>query len=145
MCAFPCAGDFPDGIYGVNLRDDWTYARGAEVDGLMTMTFTSQAASEVLAGGQTNYLVLFNVDRGTILKQVPSTNWYTKMRRGRVICAADASGNIAIIDPRASLEPQFLVEEAHTGGIEDIDTQDNTLLTCGWTYRYPPHPFPSID
>jgi hypothetical protein len=72
MCAFPCAGDFPDGIYGVNLPDDWTYARGAEVDGLMTMTFTSQAASEVLAGGQTNYLVLFNVDRGTILKQVPS-------------------------------------------------------------------------
>jgi len=57
------------------------------------------------------------------------------MRRGRVICAADASGNIAIIDPRVSLSPQYLVEEAHTGGIEDIDTQDNTLLSCGWTYR----------
>lgn len=45
-------------------------------------------------------------------------------------------GNITIIDPRIGLTPQNRVEGAHTGGIEDIDTQDNTLITCGWTFRY---------
>lgn len=45
------------------------------------------------------------------------------------------NGNIAIIDPRISLAPQNKVEGAHTGGVEDIDTQDNSLLSCGWTFR----------
>jgi hypothetical protein len=45
------------------------------------------------------------------------------------------NGNIAIIDPRVGLGPQNKVEAAHTGGIEDIDTQDNTILSCGWTFR----------
>jgi hypothetical protein len=66
-----------------------------------------------------------------------STEGYSKLRRGqRVICGATLKGNIAIIDPRAGLAPQYTVEGAHTGAIEDIDTQDNTLLSCGWTYRY---------
>jgi hypothetical protein len=45
------------------------------------------------------------------------------------------NGNIAIIDPRIGLGAQNKVEGAHTGGIEDIDTQDNTILSCGWTFR----------
>jgi hypothetical protein len=45
------------------------------------------------------------------------------------------NGNIAIIDPRISLAPQNKVEGAHTGGVEDIDTQDNSLLSCGWTLK----------
>jgi len=46
-------------------------------------------------------------------------------------------GDINVIDPRVSLSPQNRIERAHTGSVEDIDTQDNTLITCGWTYRSP--------
>jgi hypothetical protein len=53
-----------------------------------------------------------------------------------VICGATTHGNINIIDPRIGLTPQNTVEGAHTGTIEDIDTQDNTLISCGWTFRY---------
>jgi len=48
---------------------------------------------------------------------------------------ATIPGNVNVIDPRVSLAPQNRIEGAHTGGVEDIDTQDNTLITCGWTYR----------
>ena len=100
------------------------------------MTFSGTGHSEVLAGGAQNSVLILNVDRGSIIKQEPTSEWYTKLRRGRVICAATITGNVAIIDPRVSLSPQNGVIAAHTGGIEDIDTQDNSVLTCGWTYRY---------
>jgi hypothetical protein len=67
-----------------------------------------------------------------------ASEWYTKLRRGRVIVGATITGNINVIDPRVSLNPQNKIEGAHTGAVEDIDTQDNTLITCGWTYRSPP-------
>jgi hypothetical protein len=57
------------------------------------------------------------------------------MRRGRSIVGATMNGNITIIDPRVGLIPQQRIEAAHTGGIEDLDTQDNTLISCGWTFR----------
>jgi len=100
------------------------------------MTFSGTGLSEVLAAGAQNSVLILNVDRGSVVKQEPTTEWYTKLRKGRVICGATINGNIAIIDPRVSLSPQNGVNGAHTGGIEDIDTQDNSVLTCGWTFRY---------
>jgi PAB-dependent poly(A)-specific ribonuclease subunit 2 len=111
------------------------------------MAYSGTNHSEVIAAGGQNNILLLNIDRGTIVKQVsglqncqadaqePTTEWYTKLRRGRVVCGATMNGNIAIIDPRIGLGAQNKVEGAHTGGIEDIDTQDNTILSCGWTFR----------
>jgi PAB-dependent poly(A)-specific ribonuclease subunit 2 len=106
------------------------------MENLSCMTFSGTGLSEVLAGGAQKSVLLLNVDRGSIVKQEPTAEWYTKLRKGRVICGATINGNIAIIDPRVSLSPQSGVTAAHTGAIEDIDTQDNSVLTCGWTYKY---------
>ncbi|KAK9473883.1 ubiquitin carboxyl-terminal hydrolase-domain-containing protein [Dipodascopsis tothii] len=101
---------------------------------LACMSYTSRGTSEIVVGSRDGGLFKVNVDRGTVVSEIPSEDGYTVMRRGgRLICAGSAKGDIVLIDP-VSLQ---VVRKfpAHSGGIADLDTRDNVLLTCGHTYR----------
>ncbi|KAK9248628.1 ubiquitin carboxyl-terminal hydrolase-domain-containing protein [Lipomyces tetrasporus] len=116
------------GIVRFNLKDE------KKMKDLTCMSYTSRGTSEVVVAGQNPGLLRVNVDRGTVVNEVPSDDGFTVMRRGgRLICAGSTRGEVVLIDP-VSLQIVRKIP-AHSGGLADLDTHDNVLLTCGQTHR----------
>ncbi|KAK9457055.1 ubiquitin carboxyl-terminal hydrolase-domain-containing protein [Dipodascopsis uninucleata] len=101
---------------------------------LCCMSYTSRGTSEIIIGGRNPGLLKINVDRGSIVSEVPLDERFTVMRRGgRLIACGNAKGEVVLLDPVSLQVVRKL--PAHSGGIADLDTRDNVLLTCGHTYR----------
>ncbi|KAK9240841.1 ubiquitin carboxyl-terminal hydrolase-domain-containing protein [Lipomyces kononenkoae] len=116
------------GILRFNLKDK------TKMKDLTCMTYSSRGTSEVVVAGQNPGLLRVNVDRGSIINEVPSDDGFTVMRRGgRLICAGSNRGEVVLIDP-VSLQTIRKIP-GHSGGLADLDTHDNVLLTCGQTHR----------
>ncbi|KAK9467389.1 ubiquitin carboxyl-terminal hydrolase-domain-containing protein [Lipomyces arxii] len=116
------------GLARFNLKD------GAKFKDLTCMSYTSRGTSEVVVAGSNPGLIKVNIDRGSIIAEVPSEDGFTVMRRGgRLICAGSTKGDVVLIDP-VSLQVVRKIP-AHSGGVADLDSRDNVLLTCGHTYR----------
>lgn len=65
--------------------------------------------------------------------QIPTEDGYTMMKLSRYICAATSTGSVNILDPNT-----FRVIKtwrAHAAGINDMDAQNNFLVTCGYSPR----------
>ena len=57
------------------------------------------------------------------------------MKRGsRLICCGTESGQVSLLDMNTFQVIKKL--PAHAGRIADLDTQNNILLTCGFSPRY---------
>lgn len=98
------------------------------------MSYTSRGTSEVVVAKSTPGLLRVNVDRGSIVAELPTEDGFSVMRRGgRLICAGSTKGDVVLIDP-VSLQVVRKIP-AHSGGLVDLDSRDNVLLTCGHTYR----------
>jgi PAB-dependent poly(A)-specific ribonuclease subunit 2 len=55
------------------------------------------------------------------------------MRRSRYICAATGSGSVHFLDPNTYQVVKTW--RAHAAGINDMDAQNNFLVTCGYSPR----------
>ncbi|KAI9673043.1 MAG: poly(A)-specific ribonuclease [Caeruleum heppii] len=78
-------------------------------------------------------MFIIDVDKGQIVKEVPTENGYTLMRLSRYICAATSSGSVELLEPTS-----FKVVKtwkAHAAAINDMDAQNNFLVTCGYSLR----------
>jgi hypothetical protein len=63
------AGDFKDGISSMCLRN-YTDNRDNGIENLTCMAFSGTGSSEVVAAGGQNNVLLLNIDRGSVIKQV---------------------------------------------------------------------------
>ncbi|KAL2689869.1 poly(A)-specific ribonuclease [[Neocosmospora] mangrovei] len=78
-------------------------------------------------------MLVIDLIKGDVVKQVPTEHQYTIMRRGRYICAATNNGSVNLLDPVT-----FAVVKtwnAHSALINDMDAQHDFVVTCGYSLR----------
>ncbi|KAI5851436.1 ubiquitin carboxyl-terminal hydrolase-domain-containing protein [Morchella snyderi] len=102
---------------------------------LSTMAYTNRGTSEILVGGSQYSMLTVNIDRGTILGEYDTEDDIKVMKRSsRSIVYGTAKGDIKLLDMNTmKIIKEF--SQVHGSAISDIDTQANTLLTCGYSPR----------
>ncbi|KAI9848000.1 MAG: poly(A)-specific ribonuclease [Thelocarpon superellum] len=115
----------------------WTLTHENMTD-LRCMSYTSKGTSEILVAGMQPWMFLIDVDRGVITKelsrdQIPTDHAYTLMKRSRYICAATSTGTVDLLD--ATTFQLIKSWKAHAAAINDMDAQNNFLVTCGFSPR----------
>ncbi|KAM0205245.1 hypothetical protein ACHAQI_009349 [Fusarium lateritium] len=109
------------------------HIRHDDMKDLRCMAFTSKGTAEIIAAGMQDTMLVIDLTRGEVVKQVPTEHQYTVMRRGRYICAATKNGSVNLLDPLT-----FAVVKswnAHSALINDMDAQHDFIVTCGYSLR----------
>ncbi|KAH7319699.1 ubiquitin carboxyl-terminal hydrolase-domain-containing protein [Stachybotrys elegans] len=109
------------------------HIRHAAMKDLRCMSFTSKGTAEIIVAGLQDVMLVIDVSKGEVVKEVPTEHQYTIMKRGRYICAATKSGTINLLDPVS-----FAVVRswsAHSALINDMDAQHDFIVTCGYSLR----------
>ncbi|KAI9840489.1 MAG: poly(A)-specific ribonuclease [Sclerophora amabilis] len=100
---------------------------------LRCMSYTSKGTSEVLVAGLQNMMFTIDVEKGQVMREISTEDNYTIMRLSHYICAATNTGSVNFIDSN-----NFVVIKtwkAHAAAINDMDAQNNFLVTCGYSPR----------
>ncbi|OAR02912.1 hypothetical protein LLEC1_04548, partial [Akanthomyces lecanii] len=100
---------------------------------LRCMSFTSKGTAEIIVAGMQDTMLVIDLNKGDVVKQVPTEHQYIIMKRGRYICAATQSGLVNLLDPVT-----FAVVKswnAHSALINDMDAQHDFIVTCGYSLR----------
>ncbi|CEJ90977.1 Putative Exonuclease-like protein [[Torrubiella] hemipterigena] len=100
---------------------------------LRCMSFTSKGTAEIIVAGLQDTMLVVDLIKGEVVKQVPAERYYKHMRRGRYICAATPQGLVNLIDPVS-----FAVVKtwsAHSAKVSDMDAQHDFVVTCGYSLR----------
>ncbi|TPX57736.1 hypothetical protein PhCBS80983_g03604 [Powellomyces hirtus] len=100
--------------------------------GPLSMSFTN-TTSELLVSTSNRQMLLINLFRGSIIKQMDLDDDVTVMKQSRLICCGTASGKVVVRDPRTLKTENYI--QAHTGTISDLDISGNILITCGFSSR----------
>ncbi|MCJ1313152.1 poly(A)-specific ribonuclease [Agyrium rufum] len=100
---------------------------------LRCMSYMGRTHSVIVVGGCQTTLLKIDVERGTIIENIPSKHEYTMMKRSHWLCAATSTGPINILDP----DNLNIIQTLNTNnvGICDMDARNNYLVTCGWVTR----------
>ncbi|KAI5807921.1 PAB-dependent poly(A)-specific ribonuclease subunit PAN2 [Peziza echinospora] len=108
--------------------------RHEKMTNLTCMSYTNRGTAELLVGGTQKTLMTVNLDRGQVISEIPTEDEYRVMKRGsRLICCGTESGQVSLLDMNTFQVIKKL--PAHAGRIADLDTQNNILLTCGFSPR----------
>ncbi|KAH8713936.1 PAN2-PAN3 deadenylation complex catalytic subunit PAN2 [Beauveria bassiana] len=100
---------------------------------LRCMSFTSKGTAEIIVAGMQDTMLVIDLNKGEVVKQVPTEYQYSMMKRGRYICAATQTGLCNLLDPVT-----FTVIKswnAHSALISDMDAQHDFIVTCGYSLR----------
>ncbi|KAF4122704.1 LOW QUALITY PROTEIN: PAB-dependent poly(A)-specific ribonuclease subunit 2 [Geosmithia morbida] len=100
---------------------------------LRCMSFTSKGTSEIILSGLQDRMLVVDLNKGEVTKQVPTDHQYTMMRRARYICAATSNGSVHLLDPVTFVV--IKVWNAHSALINDMDAQHDFIVTCGFSLR----------
>ncbi|KAL3422025.1 PAB-dependent poly(A)-specific ribonuclease subunit PAN2 [Phlyctema vagabunda] len=104
-----------------------------EMKDLRCMSYTSKGTAEILVAGVQDIMFVIDVDKGTITKQIHTSDHYINMKRSRYICAATKTGSVNILD---SITFSIIKTwAAHTALINDMDAQHDFIVTCGYSLR----------
>ncbi|KJZ76270.1 PAB-dependent poly(A)-specific ribonuclease subunit PAN2 [Hirsutella minnesotensis 3608] len=109
------------------------HIRHEEMKDLRCMSFTSKGTAEILAAGLQDKMLVIDLIKGEVVKQLPTEHQYSIMKRGRYICAATKSGSVHLLDPVT-----FAVIKtwnAHSAIVNDMDAQHDFIVTCGYSLR----------
>ncbi|KAH8666304.1 PAB-dependent poly(A)-specific ribonuclease subunit PAN2 [Xylariales sp. PMI_506] len=110
----------------------WT-VRHDDMKELRCMTFTSKGTAEILVAGEQDKMFVIDVNKGEVVKIVPTEHHYKIMRRSRHICAATTGTSVHILD---SLSFKVVkIWSPHSGTVHDMDAQHDFIVTCGITPR----------
>ncbi|PBP25759.1 putative PAB-dependent poly(A)-specific ribonuclease subunit PAN2 [Diplocarpon rosae] len=104
-----------------------------EMKDLRCMSYTNKGNGQVLVAGLQDQMFVIDVEKGSIAKQIPTSDHYTMMKRSRYICAATQKGTINIIDPADFRIVK--VWNAHSSLIHDMDAQNDFIVSCGCQLR----------
>jgi PAB-dependent poly(A)-specific ribonuclease subunit 2 len=108
------------------------------------MSFISKNNNEILVAGLQNTMFIIDVNKGELVRQVPTEHPYIMMKKARLLCAATTTGSVDLLDPT-----DFKVVkswQAH-GTIKDMDAQGEFVVTCGASAKqqgFVPDPFVNI-
>ena len=117
------------------------------------MSFTSKGASEIIVAGWQDTMLVIDVIKGEIVKQVgasPGTplrrlvhdlrirqvtteHHYTIMKKSKYICAATRTGCVDLLDPITFKVVRSW--QAHASYINDMDAQNDFIVTCGGSLK----------
>lgn len=100
---------------------------------LRCMSFTAQPHKIIVAGLQSTMFVI-DIDKGTVVDQLPTEYHYTIMKKSRYLCAATATGSV-----NALRLTDFSVAkswQAHGTVVNDMDARNDFLVTCGYSIRH---------
>ncbi|KAM3557881.1 hypothetical protein MY1884_004282 [Beauveria asiatica] len=100
---------------------------------LRCMSFTSKGTAEIVVAGMQDTMLVIDLNKGEVVKQIPTEYQYSMMKRGRYICAATQTGLCNLLDPVT-----FTVIKswnAHSALISDMDAQHDFIVTCGYSLR----------
>ncbi|KFG80129.1 PAB-dependent poly(A)-specific ribonuclease subunit PAN2 [Metarhizium anisopliae] len=78
-------------------------------------------------------MLVIDLNKGEVVKQIATEHQYSIMKRGRYICAATKNGTVNLLDPVS-----FAVVKswnAHSALINDMDAQHDFIVTCGYSLR----------
>jgi PAB-dependent poly(A)-specific ribonuclease subunit 2 len=109
------------------------HIRHDDMQDLRCMSFTSKGSAEIIVAGLQDTMLVIDLIKGEVVKQIPTEHQYTIMKRGRYICAATKTGSVNLLDP-VSFE---VVKSwnAHSALINDMDAQHDFIVTCGFSLR----------
>ncbi|KAI9886097.1 MAG: hypothetical protein M1823_002115 [Watsoniomyces obsoletus] len=100
---------------------------------LRCMSYMAKGNTEILVAGLQSTMFTVDIEKGVITKEIPAEEGYTMMRRSRYICAATNSGTVHILD--STTLKLVKTWRTHAAGINDMDAQNNFLVTCGYSPR----------
>ncbi|CAL3962568.1 unnamed protein product [Diplocarpon coronariae] len=104
-----------------------------QIKDLRCMSYTSKGNTQILVAGLQDQMFVIDVEKGSIAKQISTSDHYTMMKRSRYICAATQKGTINIIDPAGFRIVK--VWNAHSSLIHDMDAQNDFIVSCGCQLR----------
>ncbi|GAA5974216.1 hypothetical protein JCM11641_003332 [Rhodosporidiobolus odoratus] len=102
---------------------------------LTTFAYTPSRSTEIVTTGPGSDLFVVNVGRGSIVRKQLSPLNFLHLRRSAQLVGSTITGSIALLDTRT---PQITTGEttlAHTGGITQLETEGNYVVTVGYTMR----------
>ncbi|KAK8922062.1 PAN2-PAN3 deadenylation complex catalytic subunit PAN2 [Metarhizium anisopliae] len=100
---------------------------------LRCMSFTSKGTAEIIVAGLQDTMLVIDLNKGEVVKQIATEHQYSIMKRGRYICAATKNGTVNLLDPVS-----FAVVKswnAHSALMNDMDAQHDFIVTCGYSLR----------
>ncbi|GJN82195.1 PAB-dependent poly(A)-specific ribonuclease subunit PAN2 [Purpureocillium lilacinum] len=109
------------------------HIRHDDMKDLRCMSFTSKGTAEIIVAGLQDKMLVIDLNKGEVVKQIPTEHQYSIMKRGRYICAATKNGSVNLLDPVT-----FAVVKswnAHSALINDMDAQHDFIVTCGYSLR----------
>ncbi|GAA5911786.1 hypothetical protein JCM6882_003353 [Rhodosporidiobolus microsporus] len=102
---------------------------------LTTFAYTPSRSSEIVTTGPGSDLMVVNVTRGAVVRKQLSPMSFLHLRRSAQLVGSSITGSIALLDTRT---PHISTGEsvlAHTGGISQLETEGNYIVTVGYTMR----------
>ncbi|GAA6028111.1 hypothetical protein JCM8097_001876 [Rhodosporidiobolus ruineniae] len=102
---------------------------------LTTFAYTPSRSSEIVTTGPGSDLFVVNLARGSITRKQHSPMSFLHLRRSAQLVGSSITGSIALLDTRT---PHISTGEsvlAHTGGISQLETEGNYIVTVGFTMR----------
>ncbi|KAL9623606.1 MAG: hypothetical protein Q9160_002062 [Pyrenula sp. 1 TL-2023] len=94
------------------------------------MSFTANP-SQILVAGRQQSMFLVDIEKGEILQELPSPNFYIAIKKSRYLCAATIDGAIDFLDP--STFNLIATWKAPYAAIIDMDARNDLLVICGYT------------
>ncbi|KAG7286596.1 poly(A)-specific ribonuclease [Staphylotrichum longicolle] len=107
--------------------------RHEDMKDLQCMSFTSKGANEIIVAGWQDTMLVIDVLKGEIVKQVPTEHHYTIMKKSKYICAATRTGCVDLLDPITFKVVRSW--QAHASYINDMDAQNDFIVTCGGSLK----------
>ncbi|KAK4219807.1 ubiquitin carboxyl-terminal hydrolase-domain-containing protein [Rhypophila decipiens] len=106
---------------------------------LQCMSFTSSSKpTEILVAGAQETMLVIDVTKGEIVKQLHTEYHYTIMKRSRhYICAATTTGSVHILDSTSFQITKTW--QAHAAFINDMDVRNDLVVTCGGSIKHLPN------
>ncbi|RKF57266.1 PAN2-PAN3 deadenylation complex catalytic subunit PAN2 [Erysiphe neolycopersici] len=101
---------------------------------LRCMSYTTKGMTEILVAGHQHYMLVIDIEKGIISKKIQTECHYSIMRRSRYVIAATEQGLVNILE-----SPNFSILKtwkAHASGINDLDSQHDFIVTCGYSMRH---------
>ncbi|TGZ84439.1 hypothetical protein EX30DRAFT_356743 [Ascodesmis nigricans] len=102
------------------------------------MAYTSRGTSEVLVGGAQRQMFTINLEKGTVVSEIPTDEEVKIIKRStRHLVCGMANGNARLLD----MNTFDVVKEfpaVHNGTVLDMDTHDNLMISCGYVIRQVP-------
>lgn len=101
---------------------------------LRCMSYTLKGTTQILVAGHQPFMLVINVEKGNIAKKIQTEYHYSIMRRSKYVIAATEQGLVNILE---SLNFSIIKTwKAHASGINDMDSQHDFIVTCGYSMRH---------